>query len=448
MEDYKKLLTELYKVHEPERIKQIDYFLDRYKGKEKQFYISQKAKYQSRKPVSDSRKIIEEALARIRSQSTEKKDAYESLDEHINSPTEKPQSPIMEAAKPIAPHPREEEIPLEDPGFSKVPRKNLFESIDYENARREERNVSKPYAEEKKTEPAKPQSNTRKDFISERAKAKESFWFNDTRKNSTSKGFELTSSKNFNKNYFLYIFGSVLLFFVIAVTAFFIFIYRPRTKQFNVVPEKSKISLFGKNTKKPAASATTESAKTKSEPKTESKSGTLITDEKKPVETEATAKTTAKPISEKPVEAKKTEPQQSKTEKIYPVKKPESQTAKVKDSVIVKNEPVAAASKPVVEQTKENISGSVRITNDSFSRPAYFVACYAVKTEEHALKKINELKIKGFESSYYWIPEIVPNGNAYFKVVIGPYKTFTEALRKLTPVQERAEFDAYVLQVK
>lgn len=73
MEDYKKLLTELYKVHEPERIKQIDYFLERYKGKEKQFYISQKAKYKSRKPVSDSRKIIEEALARIRSQSTEKK---------------------------------------------------------------------------------------------------------------------------------------------------------------------------------------------------------------------------------------------------------------------------------------------------------------------------------------------------------------------------------------
>lgn len=448
MEDYKKLLTELYKVHEPERIKQIDYFLERYKGKEKQFYISQKAKYKSRKPVSDSRKIIEEALARIRSQSTEKKDAYESLDEHVDLHTDKPESEMKEETKPIAPPPREEEIPLEDPGFSKVPRKNLFESIDFENARREEKNVSKPYAEEKKTEPAKPQANTRKDFIAERAKAKESFWFNDTRKNSTSKDFELTSSKNFNKKYFLYIFGSVLLFIVIAVIAFFIFIYRPRTKQFNVVPEKSKISLFGKSTKKPAASPTTESTKPKSEPKTESKSGTLITDEKKPVETEATAKTTAKPISEKPVEAKKTEAQPAKTEKIIPVKNPESQTVKVEKPIEVKKETVAAVSKPVVEQRKENISSSLRLTNDSFSRPAYFVACYAVKTEEHALKKINELKNKGFEASYYWIPEIVPNGNAYFKVVIGPYKTFTEALRKLTPVQERAEFDAYVLQVK
>ena len=72
MEDYKKLLTDLYTINDPERVKQIDYFLERYKGKEKQFYISQKAKYKSKKPISDSKKIIEEALARIKSQSDDK----------------------------------------------------------------------------------------------------------------------------------------------------------------------------------------------------------------------------------------------------------------------------------------------------------------------------------------------------------------------------------------
>jgi len=34
MEDYKKLLTDLYTIYDPERIKQIDYFLNKYKGKE------------------------------------------------------------------------------------------------------------------------------------------------------------------------------------------------------------------------------------------------------------------------------------------------------------------------------------------------------------------------------------------------------------------------------
>ncbi len=68
MENYKELLIALYKEHAPEKIDQIDFYLDRYKGKEKQFYISQKAKYADKKPVTDSKKILAETMARIKEQ--------------------------------------------------------------------------------------------------------------------------------------------------------------------------------------------------------------------------------------------------------------------------------------------------------------------------------------------------------------------------------------------
>ena len=65
MENYKELLTALYKEHAPDNIDQIDFYLERYKGKEKQFYITQKAKYAKKRSVTDSKKILEEAMARI-----------------------------------------------------------------------------------------------------------------------------------------------------------------------------------------------------------------------------------------------------------------------------------------------------------------------------------------------------------------------------------------------
>lgn len=55
MENYKELLIELYREYAPEKIDQIDFYLERYKGKEKQFYITQKAKYSNKKSVKDSK---------------------------------------------------------------------------------------------------------------------------------------------------------------------------------------------------------------------------------------------------------------------------------------------------------------------------------------------------------------------------------------------------------
>jgi len=68
MENYKELLIELYKKHAPEKLDQIDFYLDRYKGKEKQFYITQKAKYANTRSVTDSKKILEKAMERIAQQ--------------------------------------------------------------------------------------------------------------------------------------------------------------------------------------------------------------------------------------------------------------------------------------------------------------------------------------------------------------------------------------------
>lgn len=324
MEDYKKLLTDLYTINDPERIKQIDYFLERYKGEEEQFYISQKAKYTSKKPVSDSKKIIEEALARIKAQSTEK--------------------------------PKEDKI-------------------------EETKAVKETLAQQPKKET--PAQKTTKDYVWFEEKPKKAI---PPAKPTQSDPNPFKTDKHFNKKYFLYIFGSVLLVIILVVIVFFIFFYSPTKKE--ETTDKPKTTI----TKKPV----------KAEPKTTAK----------PTEKKETSQTA------KPTEKKET-----------------TQTAK----------PQAKTSPK--KQTNTNLSG-VYIKKGDINFPAYFIACSAVKNERIALQKVSELKTHGFDASYYWIPDFVELGNPYFKVVIGPFSTRIDAMRKLTPVQERAEFDAYVLVLK
>lgn len=422
MEDYKKLLTELYKAHEPERLNQIDYFLERYKGKEKQFYISQKAKYMSRKPVSDSRKIIEEALARIRSQSTEKKEIIEPLDEILNTTYENFDKTFVEDEKPIAPQQVDEEIKLAVPVFERIVEKKIEEEVIQDIKEVKKTEFIRPPFEEKTPEPSKSSTTSRKDFISSRNKAKDTAWFDEKKgasNTSSPKAFELPTDKNSNKDYFIYIFGIVLLVITISVIAFFLFIYTPRTKQYNVVPENTKKTITDKQSKAETTAAKDPIVEPKIEKKTE------ITPVKTPVIV--------------PKVEKKTVTTSSKTT----IEKP-----KIEESLVVQTSPKTVVKTSPSPKQSSNIVGAMHLTKGSIQLPAYFVACYAVKTEAHAIKKINELKAKGFEASYYWIPDFVPSGNAYFKVVIGPYNSISEALRKLTPVQERAEFDAYVLELK
>jgi cell division septation protein DedD len=361
MEDYKKLLTDLYTINDPERIKQIDYFLERYKGKEKQFYISQKAKYKSKKPVSDSKKIIEEALARIKSQS-EDKAKKDTREKPIENKTPVAKQPVKKVEPPKK---------VEEKAVEKEVVKNPIQKLAKKEPLKEKEILIKETQKEIKTETPKPKESKKEDV-----------WFEEKTKKPTQtqtpqvnkpNPHPLKKDKHFNKKYFLYIFGSVLLVIILAVILYFFFFYSSKKET---------------NTEKPKTNITTKTIKT--EPKK------------------------AKTVSPTKTKANTTKPKVQKT------------------------------------QPKQNrsISSGTYIKKGSIRLPAYFVACSAVKNENLAIKKANELKAKGFDASYYWIPDFVTQGNPYFKVVIGPFSKRMDAMRKLTPVQERAEFDAYVLELK
>lgn len=373
MEDYKKLLTDLYTIHDPDRIKQIDYFLEKYKGKEKQFYISQKAKYKNKKPVSESQKIIEEAMARIKSKSATKPNVEEDIIRKPEVTTGNETSPPQQT-KDTPPVTEKEIIP-----------ENQREDILFSEDKTKQ---TTPFWKSQK--PSETIAEVEKEAASlSTESAKTDAWFNEERKSANpkpqqpSRRFYRENDKHFNQKYFLYIFGMVLLVIIFTVIIFFIFFYNPRIKQ--IKPDEEPKTTIEKE-----------------EPKEDPKTTTIAT---KP-----SIDDKAETVSPKPIKTPR----------------------------------------PIVTQQKPTTTAKsgARITKGDLLLPAYFVACYAVKTENHALKKVSDLKAKGFEASYYWIPDFVPQGNTYFKIVIGPYASRIDAMRKLTPVQERAEFDAYVLELK
>lgn len=424
MEDYKKLLTDLYLIYDPERVKQIDYFLEKYKGQEKQFYIRQKENYEKKKPVSDSKKIIEEALARIKAKSS---GTGTTKDPEKEGKTE-PLTPIK--------------LPEDKKEFS------VSDSVDEDSI-----HTRNALVEEDSEVPKSVYSSTSRS-------TNDDVWFSKTRTETIPEPITIEPETpiHVRKNYFLNIFGMVLLVIFLIVIVYITFFNEPDKQAVGVV-------------KKPAGMTT---------PSTSKETTTLSEDkEETAAETKRPEKETPKsPIIEKEPPASKTNTSKTIEEQKKLFDKSINPLAKTADSandktiqekpspskikkrsfipgteLIIKSETIAQKA-PELETTPlpnekplNNING-VRINKGDLLLPVYFVACYAVKSEAYALTKVNQLKARGFDASYYWIPDFVPQGNKYFKVVIGPFATQREAMRKLTPVQERAEFDAYVLQLK
>ena len=259
MEDYTKLLAELYSEFDPERVKQIGYFLEKYKGKEKQFYISQKAKYKDKKPISDSKKIIEEALARIKSQGETKPNMTEETDKEPKSSAGDPRN-----IKPI-PKQASEEIKKELSenkrvsysfgGEPKLGDKNKAEP----SAASTEDKPKTWFGDDNNTSSNDSASEVNK-LREENARKMRSFQEEDESSNSKSdnnwgssacskpnvkseqsekEDYALPKSKDFhpldndikfNQKYFLYIFMMVILVISVAVFIFFIFIKQSGTK--------------------------------------------------------------------------------------------------------------------------------------------------------------------------------------------------------------------------
>lgn len=445
MENYKELLTELYQEHAPEKIDQIDFYLQKYKGKEKQFYITQKAKYANKKSVTDSKKILEEAMARIKKKGQDNKiksaddiEKKETPDETKKESTKKeepkpisppivedkkvkPKEPVISDAKPLEKSKtkkeeetdkKQKEVPKADINppikSSPVEKKAVEKKSEIQQTEVKKEAVKKENEQNKniqlkedttnesiktespKTDTAKKESNSQKEDAS---KIKQENWQKEKEKLQQAK---IKSEKKEKRklSIFWYIGGAAVIILLVALSVWFLHfrtVEEQKEEPINVQKvkvEKTDVNTIQSDTKE-------EQEETKIKEKQEQQKTSTTSAEKQ--------KATTKPETEKK-------------------QKPTKQTT----------------------QTRPTAD---RIYARDINKPAIFVGCFATKTESFAQKKIELLKQQNLDAHYYWIPDLDPNGNPYFKVVVGPFNSITEAYPSLTKAQERVNFDSYILIV-
>lgn len=455
MENYKELLTALYKEHAPEKIDQIDFYLDRYKGKEKQFYITQKAKYANKKSVTDSKKILEEAMARIK-----KKNDQANIKTPPPIPPQKSEPPKKAGQKPVeakkeevkfAPkmESKKEEQKPEEPK-EKISEKKEIKTVETkaEPAKEvtiEKKPTDKPKQEAakveinpsiKKKEPAKPieqktkikeekpadrkidpvikeEKSSEKDIIipppppkEEKLKPKKDSWEEEKRKfQQTKRTYQKKEKKR--SPVIWYFGGAALIILVIAFVVWF-FHFKDMDKNHKTPINVQKVKVENK-----PVSTAENTSNGNSEAKDNKQKEKEIIKKETPSQKESntSAKNQAKAVQK---QEKKTTTAKTRTQK------KQSQTRPTADRIYAKD----------------------------INKPAIFVSCFATKTERQAQQKIKLLKKHGLDAHYYWIPDLDSKGNSFFKIVAGPFKSVKDAYPSLTKAQERVNFDSYILTIK
>lgn len=428
MENYKELLTALYKEHAPEKIDQIDFYLERYKGKEKQFYITQKAKYANKKSVKDSKKILEEAMARIKKKG-------ETTDIKVPANTEKKKTEEIE----IPAKKKEEKAQLETEKIKET-NKSKEEKIVPTPITIKEKNIDselkKPIEgskkEEVKTQEINPpikKAETHKTVIEEKKVKQEpipqivdttaniqthQIQPNDTASEKPKKDNDdlkqddwklerekLQQTKNSYQEkeekktpVFWYFGGAAVIILLVAIAVWFL--------HFRGLDNKKEEPINVQKVKVENKEVTTTNSKQ------------LEAQEEKQI-------------------AKKEDSQ-----KIPPAKKEQEKP----------KETTNKATEKLKKETAQTRATQERIYAKDINRPAIFVSCFATKTEKLAQTKTAILKQNGLDAHYYWIPDINPSGNKFFKVVAGPFSNVTEAYPSLTKAQERINFDSYILTIE
>lgn len=429
MENYKELLSALYKEHAPEKLDQIDFYLDRYKGKEKQFYITQKAKYANKKSVKDSKKILEEAMARINKrkeeakavlqEEKEKKEAKQRKEEKLDPIIEKPVVPVSKAKvieeikeEKVIPKTKEEKpiIPVSKPEVKAVV---IEEKKEFKPIEKKTIPVKKVIIEEKEVNPpirkAKVEEGPKNEpvvFTSaeqqriEDLKEKKSD-FEASRKILVEEEARKEEEKRKQRGPVFWYFGAAAIVFI-ALAIFIYFSYFHQS-----TPQKEPIHVQ------------------------------KVVVESKPVHSDESKTTNPKEETINKAEESKTQKETGKTSKeLKETKKQETQVEPKKKE----------EAKPVQKKSQTKATAD-RLYASDINRPAIFVGCYAVKQEDLAQKKVAALKAQNLDAHYYWIPDMDANGNSFFKVVVGPFNSAQEAYPSLTKVQERINFDAYIIVV-
>lgn len=367
MENYKELLTALYKEHAPEKLDQVDFYLNKYEGKEKQFYITQKAKYANKKSVKDSKKILEEAMARIN------KDKEKSNEDKLDKPTPDKEKSEKENSKkevkkesikvPVPPPLiKKEELPIEEkelpPPKEEMKKEPLKQDLNppilTEKAEKKEPKAEKAKEEETSAAPIPIKKEIEKPKVEITKKP-----LDDNARNKQKEKQDKKDRRRFPILWFLFF----ILLLIIAALLIYFFWYR---------------------------------------------------------------------------DLNSSKAEGVKVEKVQ-VDETSNENLKEKDETVQEE---SAVEKEMIQPSADRLYAS------NLQKPVIFVACFAEKKEELAQKKVAQLKEYGLMAHYYWIPDIDPQGNAYFKIVVGPFKTNREAYPSLTKVQERINFDAYILVVK
>ncbi len=110
---------------------------------------------------------------------------------------------------------------------------------------------------------------------------------------------------------------------------------------------------------------------------------------------------------------------------------------------------VVAAKDSLVPANADVDSLHLKLEVDFFNQKRWFVACFAMKRETKVLAKIETIKAKGFDNvHYYWIPDVIEDGNRFFKIVIGPFDASAQAKDMLDTVRLQVNPEAYILKVK
>lgn len=446
MENYKELLTALYKEHAPEKIDQIDFYLERYKGKEKQYYITQKAKYANKRSVTDSKKILEEAMARIAKQNkakaeNKKEEKIVAHDEElvakpkakaktiekmipveeakqvpeelkkdpIPEPTveklaEKVVTPVIDESQkeediaqdlPIEKGAKKEELVIEDVKESIEPIKiidttglldpSLKLVPDHKNEKAEEVIIAKEETQtfDKKEDTPPVEDKVIADETKAEAILKQEQQLSEFKK--AREQLKKPQEKERKKVSVVWYFGgAAIIILAVAVFVYFAHFYKGDDHQ----PDPIKVEQVVLETQK--------------------------------VSTEETVASSQENVESTETKAEIMEPEK---------------TTEIKTENTVK-------SPTIIKPTAD------RLYAGDFSHPSIFVACFAVKSEDLAQKKVASLKAYDLQAHYYWIPELDAKGASYFKVVVGPFQTAKDAYPSLTKVQERINFDAYLITLK
>lgn len=421
MQDYRKILTEFYEKHNPEKVAQVDDLLEKYKGNEEALIKEVHAKYGVPYGGIPSRPTLRK-------------------EEGTNEPGSQPASPAGQAsggAKKDWEKKREEIL-------RQV--KERSEKLRKERATRDQTAEPKePTDQESKTEPVSPQPEEPEKERQEEPPPTSSFEKKEEKKapkepsskkeepqpflqqtSSTESSAQITSKKKEDRpaarptdesNYsWKALFIAILIVGVLAGTIL-------------IIRSDFAHNLFSGDNKQP-----TEQKEKK--PKKKTMEPNVLADREAEAEDEANSEDN-NPEDES--FALEDEPEDETGEDVFDseMNKEDHEETDYEDELFDET--------PEKETTSTETNKTL-LEPGELHTPCYVIGYSAVAQKSLAKQQATTLNNKGFKSGYYYIPDHFAGGKALYKVYVGPFNSQSEAEQSLASVQQYNP-GSYVLRV-